>query len=299
MLDVYWGRILESWQMAFAGKWLLFLAVGLTLETALRAERGHTWRDYAFNIRHAFFYLAAIFGLSPVLNAGCAWLIGLAGPGWFSLAILPTTGLHWQIAAGFITLLVIDFFYYWWHRLQHTVPWLWEQHKVHHSDTALNVSTSARHHWTEFLFQGLFITVPVSVFFALPSVTVWAVTLGIAGWSWFIHMNIRLHLGPLGRVISGPQLHRIHHSCLPEHTDRNFAAYTPIWDILFGTYFAPRPNEYPPTGLHGGERIRTVRLALIYPFVKWWRRIRVTPARPSPAAVTSVASGTSREPAKG
>lgn len=269
-----WTDILGSWQAAFAGKWLLFLAVGLALEAVLRAERGHRFSDYAFNIRHAFFYLGAIFGLSPLLNAGTAWIIGSFGPGWFSLAILPGDGLYWQIAAGFLILLVTDFFYYWWHRFQHTVPWLWDQHALHHSDTALNVSTSARHHWTEFLFQGLFITVPMSILFALPPVTVWGVSLGMAGWSWFIHMNVRLHLGPLGRVVSGPQLHRIHHSRLPEHADRNFAAYTPIWDILFGTYFAPRPNEYPPTGLHSGKRIVTIRLALAYPFEQWVRRIR-------------------------
>src|SRR5215471_5219333 len=34
-----------------------------------------------------------------------------------------------------------------------------------------------------------------------------------------------------------------------EHWNRNFAAFFPIWDWLFGTVYIPKPMEYPPVGL--------------------------------------------------
>jgi sterol desaturase/sphingolipid hydroxylase (fatty acid hydroxylase superfamily) len=49
-------------------------------------------------------------------------------------------------------------------------------------------------------------------------------------------------------LLAGPQWHRIHHSTQPEHANRNFAAFFPFLDTLFGTYYAPRAGEYPPTG---------------------------------------------------
>src|SRR5262249_33510267 len=46
-----------------------------------------------------------------------------------------------------------DMFYYWFHRLQHSNSWLWEQHKLHHSDPSLNVTTSSRINWLEDFFK--------------------------------------------------------------------------------------------------------------------------------------------------
>ena len=49
--------------------------------------------------------------------------------------------------------------------------------------------------------------------------------------------------------------------------DKNFAAYFPIWDVLFGTYWHPRKGEFPPTGLHSGERIESIWLLLVWPLM--------------------------------
>jgi sterol desaturase/sphingolipid hydroxylase (fatty acid hydroxylase superfamily) len=38
-------------------------------------------------------------------------------------------------------------------------------------------------------------------------------------------------------VVYPPTGHRVHHSALPEHRDKNFAGIFPIWDHLFGTYY--------------------------------------------------------------
>ena len=37
--------------------------------------------------------------------------------------------------------------------------------------------------------------------------------------------------------------HHIHHSCHPDHLDKNFAFTFPIWDVLFKTYHMPEDNR--------------------------------------------------------
>jgi sterol desaturase/sphingolipid hydroxylase (fatty acid hydroxylase superfamily) len=93
-------------------------------------------------------------------------------------------------------------------------------------------------------------------------------------WSVFFHANLRLPFGPLTSVIGGPQYHRIHHSRLTKHQDRNFAAFFPIWDVLFSTYYRPRAGEWPATGLHSGEKITSFTEAFVGPFRAWFRMIR-------------------------
>jgi sterol desaturase/sphingolipid hydroxylase (fatty acid hydroxylase superfamily) len=147
---------------------------------------------------------------------------------------------------AFVPLLVFDFFYYWFHRLQHVSRWLWEQHKLHHTDDALNVTTSLRSHWTEMAFRSILISIPMGMLFKITPVDAGIVTMFIGQWGYLIHANIRLPLGPLTPILCGPQAHRIHHSILPKHANHNFAAFFPIWDILFGTFYHPRRNEFPP-----------------------------------------------------
>jgi sterol desaturase/sphingolipid hydroxylase (fatty acid hydroxylase superfamily) len=43
----------------------------------------------------------------------------------------------------------------------------------------------------------------------------------------------------------------------PVHHNRNFADALPIFDIVFGTYHRPAPEEFPTTGL--GEEYRAPR----------------------------------------
>ncbi len=91
-------------------------------------------------------------------------------------------------------------------------------------------------------------------------------------WSFFIHMNLKLELGVLTRLITGPQLHRIHHSILVQHKNKNFSAYFPIWDILFETYHSPQKGEFPATGLiSSNEKTPSISIvnAFLWPVRRW------------------------------
>lgn len=191
--------------------------------------------------------------------------------------ILPWADALGPVASSLLAMLILmfitDFVYYWWHRFQHTNRWMWAQHTLHHSERSLNVVASLRHHWLEDPIRLFIQNLPLGyAFFFAPASVAWVATF-IGLWPFFIHMNVRLPLGPLTPVFGGPQYHRVHHSILPEHHDKNFAAFFPIWDIIFGTAYLPKKNDYPPTGIDGVE-IHSVPKALFSPFNDWARMVR-------------------------
>jgi sterol desaturase/sphingolipid hydroxylase (fatty acid hydroxylase superfamily) len=242
------------------------------------SDRGGAWPAQScsrwLNLRYSAVYCTSIFLLSPTVFLAVSAIANRIGLGFIDLTpVLGGDGLAWQFAFGALNLLVVDFFYYWMHRAQHTNGWLWEQHKVHHSEESLNVTTATRHSWTEFILQAFAISLPIMILFKLPAVTVTAIGILYGAWGFFIHSNLALHLGGAARVIVGPQGHRIHHSRLAEHADKNFAAYFPLWDQLFGTYWHPCVNEFPPTGLASGEKFETVSAMAVAPFFGWFRKL--------------------------
>jgi sterol desaturase/sphingolipid hydroxylase (fatty acid hydroxylase superfamily) len=88
----------------------------------------------------------------------------------------------------------------------------------------------------------------------------------VAAQATFIHANVRWEFRALRRVVATPGFHHWHHAAEREAIDRNFAVHTPIWDLLFGTYYFPDrwPAEY---GISGQRDIPSRWLTqLVYPF---------------------------------
>lgn len=184
---------------------------------------------------------------------------------WYVLLILPV---------ALLPLIIGDFFYYWFHRAQHAWPWLWEQHKLHHTEEHLNCVSGYRHHWLEHFLRAPFIAVPIALFIDLTPAQVGLVLLIYGQLTWYIHANLRLHLGPLAAVIGGPQYHRIHHSIEARHRNRNFAAFIPAWDIIFRTAWLPDRAEWPRTGVEGEVANPPATGLLLGPFIAWWGMVR-------------------------
>jgi len=258
------------WASSPAKLWCGLFLTGIAVETLTRSQ--NDWRSVLLNMRYSTIYLLVIFTVSPLTNTVVSRGIATLGGGWIDIDIFSHTDLPGQVGAAIILLIAIDFFYYWWHRAQHANSWLWDQHAVHHSDESLNISSSIRHHWSEFIFQALLITLPLGVLFKMTPINMWVVSTVVAGWSWFIHLNVRLPFGLLSWLIVGPQAHRIHHSRMPLHRDRNFAAYFSVWDVIFGTFHAATRGEYPPVGVPGLQ-IQSARQAAIYPLARWYLRL--------------------------
>jgi sterol desaturase/sphingolipid hydroxylase (fatty acid hydroxylase superfamily) len=277
--------VLDSWQLIAdvshrflaetpAKLWFSCFAIGIVVERAFGGPISATgFRGYATNILHGVGYLGTIFILGPALwyyEAALRDAMGMHGL--INLDIVDNSTYLNQMIIVLIFLFLVDFFQYWWHRTQHTVPFLWDQHVVHHSDENVNITTAVRHHPSEFIFQSIVIGMPLTTLFKISPDLSSGVGLVFSGLQFYLHSNLRIDLGRFSWVFGSPGMHRIHHSIRVEHQNKNFAAYFPIWDIIFGTYYRPpAPELFPPTGV-SGLKLNTVRSLATHTFVMWtWR----------------------------
>lgn len=173
-----------------------------------------------------------------------------------------------SIAALLVSMFIVDFFFYFWHRSQHVIPFLWQTHWLHHSDEHINVTTTPRAHFIEGFFAPILTTVPMTVLFNLPTPTIIWMTFIPVIYIYFVHVNVRVGFGPFWWLITSPQYHRLHHSIEIKHRDKNFAAYFPILDIVFGTAYKPAKDEYPLSGVDEGPPV-DIKTGIAQPFVGW------------------------------
>jgi sterol desaturase/sphingolipid hydroxylase (fatty acid hydroxylase superfamily) len=173
----------------------------------------------------------------------------------------------------FLFLAILDFFGYWFHRIQHASSTSWSLHQLHHRDECMNVATALRNHWLDTPLQVLMVALPFMLIFPTPRVTVSLYRAIPMAVEFFKHSNLKLYLGPFSPIVAGPHLHRIHHSRLQEHLNKNFARIFPVYDVLFGTYYRPARDECPKTGIEGLERVHSVMSALTNPLPLWYRRV--------------------------
>lgn len=258
----------NSWQTL---KYVLVVyAAGLVLERVARAKHEQPWGATLFNVLYAIPFVFLTQLLVPPLSALTQpWIAGHGG--WLDLRM--PDGFGGQLLQGLLYFLAFDFFYYWFHRAQHRFPWFWAQHKFHHADRCVNVTSGQRHHFLEEPLRVFLVMLPFGIVFDIPPPGIAWLWSTLLLWGYFVHLNLRLPLGPLTPVFAGPQLHRLHHSNLPQHKDVNFAAFFPLWDIVFGTWVRPQKNEWPDTGTHDDADMNHLGTALFSPFHDGWRAL--------------------------
>lgn len=216
---------------------------------------------------------AVNFAAATVFSAMIGMLIAQVGNRWglglIDLRFSTGGGIASFLFGYFLSLLIFDFFFYWTHRFQHESTFLWQEHKLHHLDEQLCALTSFRQNWLDGLVAGAAVTVPMALLFKLDPSQGGISAFLTPAWGVFIHMNVRLHLGWASALIGNPQVHRIHHSREDVHLDKNYAAFFPILDILFGTYYHPKKDEYPLTGVHAEREVDGLKHAELLPFYGW------------------------------
>lgn len=239
-------------------------------------EQRPGFRDYGLNILISISTLFLALPVGVAAGTGSAALRQhLPWPpidfGFADIGQIPIFGGVLEIVAMiFVPLLLHDMWFYWAHRIEHRVPFLWEFHKLHHSDERMNCSTWARDHFLQASWIALFPIFTLGLLFNLDAIQTGEAallsSLFLSLWSMLYHSAIRLRISWLDRVLVTPQVHRIHHSSDPLHHDRNFADVLPIFDIVFGTYHRPQRDEFATTGLGYGARApATLWEAQIYP----------------------------------
>ncbi|MCH8233483.1 MAG: sterol desaturase family protein [Bacteroidetes bacterium] len=140
---------------------------------------------------------------------------------------------------------LVDFAYYWAHRMSHEINLLWGSHVVHHQSEDYNFSVALRQSslqviWTSFFYLPLaligFNTLDFALMVALSTV-----------YQFWIHTETIKKLGPLEYIFNTPSHHRVHHGRDPKYIDKNLAGVLITWDMLFGTF--QKEEEKPCYGI--------------------------------------------------
>ncbi len=148
----------------------------------------------------------------------------------FSLIDISTS----SVLSWIICLFALDFVIYWYHRLGHTVSFLWAAHVVHHQCEEFNLTVAFRNGIFPHIFRSIFmVSLPLIGF---PAEMI-LISLAISGiWQFFIHTTTIKKLGILEEFMMTPSLHRVHHASNEKYLDKNFGGMFIIWDRMLGTY---------------------------------------------------------------
>lgn len=237
------------------------------------------WRRWRTNFGITLLNIVVLGALPTSFVVAASWAqarqLGLMNMTPLPLAAALVVGL---LGRGFISWVT--------HLLMHKVPLFWRVHRVHHTDTALDVSTTVRFHPLEFPL-GLAVGLPLVLTLGLPPWLLLAYECLDMCVTVFSHANVDLPPAlerALRWIIVTPGLHRIHHSTIPEETDSNFSAVFPVWDLLLGTMRTTTRHDpgVMPLGLDEvrDARSRSLGWLLAVPFRRGLEV--VTPSREPP-----------------
>lgn len=227
---------------------------------AARAPAGRPGRR-----RRNFVLSVVCIAIAAASGTGVLWLSAVATrEGWGLMRWLEMQAF----AACIAGIALLDLTDYLRHRLSHALPWLWRLHRVHHSDPAVDVTTSFRNHPLEVLLRPLFLGSAVIVFGIGPLAVLLQPLVQLPVLV-FQHANVRLPPAldrMLAWLIVTPGMHLVHHSSLRDEADSNFTTSLTVWDRLFGTF---RASVIPPViGIEGfsEDRNQTMLGMLATPF---------------------------------
>ena len=155
----------------------------------------------------------------------------------FGLFSIPST-----VGSSLLLFVLVDFCYYWAHRMSHQVNLFWGGHVVHHQSEDYNFSVALR--------QGSFQAIWTAAFYwplallGFGTLQFLFISALVTIYQFWIHTEKVGKLGPLEWVLNTPSHHRVHHGRDPKYIDKNHAGVFIIWDRLFGTF---QEEEEKPT----------------------------------------------------
>lgn len=140
-----------------------------------------------------------------------------------------------------VSIVLVDFIHFLFHKFHHKIRILWMLHFVHHSDRLFNITSLVRNPimaiftLTIYLIPVLFLDIPIQ--YALIA-------------SHIVHNHEYITHSPyikfpkfLEYIFISPQSHRIHHSQDERHQNSNYGAMFSIWDRLFDSYISPYRSD--------------------------------------------------------
>ena len=196
--------------------------------------------------------------LLPTTTIAVALFVENSNYGFFNLFSLP------NVLSIAVSVLLLDVLIYIQHVIFHKIHWLWRFHRMHHSDTHIDVTTGIRFHPIEIVLS-LLIKFAAILVFGIPAVAIVIFEIILNATAMITHSNLNLPTGLdklLRWVFVTPDMHRIHHSVHRDETDSNYGFNLSIWDRLFGTYIN-EPRDTHEKMLIGIDQFRKQREQII------------------------------------
>ncbi len=243
--------------------------IGAAMVVVLERAYPYRWQWWADKREwlHDVVFMALIQGVFPKILAAAVMFAlaqvfggeGLILEGWW-----PT---HWPVLLQMLLMMLLaDGLRYWLHRWAHEWEPLWRFHAVHHSPHRLYWLNVGRFHPIDKGLQIFLDTLPFLVLGVQEDVlALYVVCYAINGF--FQHSNIDVRLGFLNYLISGPELHRWHHSMVQEESNHNYGNNLILWDWLFGSWYLPSEHEVQELGLLNRTYPSTFLEQMTVPFI--------------------------------
>lgn len=195
----------------------------------LSNRRGMRWPG---NLFITLLNSVAVRIIFPTAAVGVALMAEWSGWGLFNILRMPA------LPSGAASLVLLDLTIYLQHFFFHKVNPLWRLHRMHHTDTDVDVTTGSRFHPVEIVLS-MEIKIGVVILLGTPAWSVLVFEVLLNATSMFNHSNI--HIRPdidrmLRRLVVTPDMHRVHHSVVISETNSNFGFNFPWWDRIFRTY---------------------------------------------------------------
>jgi sterol desaturase/sphingolipid hydroxylase (fatty acid hydroxylase superfamily) len=239
--------------IAIVGIYLAF-ALAEAISTGFFRKTGATRQDAVVELVGTAILLIVT---QPLALAGGIFLARIVAPG----AEGALAG--WPILAQIALLLLCDdMMQYWWHRLSHTVPWLYNLHRPHHNAEYMSVRIVYRNNVFYYLLMpslwlsGALVYLGLGWVYAGYVVVKMAVIIAAhSDRRWDAPLYRLAHRMPwlspvmwlVERTISTPATHAAHHGKHADdgvtHYKGNFGNLLFFWDVLFGT--AKVTRRYP------------------------------------------------------
>ena len=212
-------------------------------------DRRVVWTDVAYTLlaRLGILPLAAFVLLAGAQASFLGWMTDL---GWVPATLetlFPALETR-PILAFAVYLLIIDFGEYWRHRFQHTIPWWWSLHSIHHAQEKMTFWTDDRNHVLDDVIAAFWLG-GIALLIGVPPAQFPLIVLFGRLVESLSHANVRLSWGRVGeRLLVSPRFHRLHHGVLSAgQTGRNYGVLFPFWDWIFRTADF-RLDQFPRTG---------------------------------------------------
>jgi len=143
-------------------------------------------------------------------------------------------------------ILLVDFAYYWAHRMSHEVNLFWGGHVVHHQSEEYNLSVALRQSSLQVVWTFAF-NLPIALLGFSTGHFVLIAAFNTLYQFWIHTETINKLPRWIEYVFNTPSHHRVHHGRNPKYIDKNHAGSLIIWDRMFGTFQAE--EERPTYGI--------------------------------------------------